>query len=193
MRQNKLIGVTGGIGSGKSQVMKIIAKSFPTINMDELTDGAYLEGKDSLKEAFGEEIVSNGSIDKEKLRSIVFADKEKLNTLNEILHPIIIRKTLEKAKEQKRDVFVECPLLFEANLSDMFDEIWLVVAKEETKIKRLFLRNGYDEILAKKRIDAQLPDENKISKSDVIIHNDLSLTELENEVSLELEKYKNRI
>lgn len=192
MRQNKLIGVTGGIGSGKSSVIAIVKKYYPTVNMDDLTETAYKVGRKKLEETFGKEIFVGDNVDREKLKKKVFGDKTELKKLNEILHPIIIEKTKERANEYDSDVFVECPLLFEAGLSDMFDEVWLVVSEKETKIKRLFERNGYTEEIAKQRINAQMPDEYKIKSSDVIIHNDKGLKELEDEVLLELEKYKNR-
>lgn len=192
MTQNKLIGVTGGIGSGKSKVMEIIAKSYPTINMDDFTEKAYIEGEKALKTAFGEEIFVGDKVDKKRLRETVFSDSEKLKTLNAILHPIIIKNTLDEAKKLDKTVFVECPLLFEAGLEGMFCEIWLITANTGTRLKRVMERDGVTEEMAQKRINAQLSDENKIAKSDVIIHNDGSVEDVEKEVSLELWKFEKR-
>lgn len=192
MTQNRLIGVTGGIGSGKSKVMEIIAKSYPTVNMDDFTENAYTEGKTALKDTFGEEIFTGDKVDKKRLRELVFSDNEKLKALNAILHPIIIKNTLDKAKALGDTVFVECPLLFEAGLEDMFCEIWLITANAETRLERVMKRDGVTKEMAQKRINAQLSDENKIAKSDVIIHNDGSVEDVEKDVSLELGKFEKR-
>lgn len=188
MTQNKLIGITGGIGSGKSTVAKILKKSFPVINMDDLTSLAYSSSEKELEKEFGKEIFIDGKVDKKALGKIVFADEKKLKKLNDLLHPKIIKETLALAKKERGIVFVECPLLFEANLENIFDEIWLVVARYEKRLQRIISRDDIDEAFAERKMASQSDDSNKIKKSDIIIHNDGDLAALEKEVSLEIEK-----
>lgn len=192
MTQNKLIGITGGIGSGKSEVIAMISRFYPVVKMDDLTEQSYKIAEKELKEEFGDDIFSGESVNKARLRDVVFDDSAKLERLNAILHPIIIAETLKKAKTLGNVVFIECPLLFEQNLQSLFDEVWLITADRERREERIIKRDGVNAEMAKKKIEALMPDENKKASSDVIIHNDKDLSELEKEVSRELERLKKR-
>ena len=192
MTQNKLIGITGGIGSGKSAVIAIISRFYPVVKMDDFTEPSYKIAEKELKAEFGDDIFSEERVDKARLRDVVFEDSAKLERLNAILHPIIIAETLKKAKTLGKIVFIECPLLFEQNLQSLFDEVWLITADKKRREERIIKRDGLNAEIAKKKIEALMPDENKKASSDVIIHNDKDLSELETEVSRELERLKKR-
>lgn len=180
----KIIAITGGIGSGKSTFLKMLESLNQTVlSADALSKqvtsiyGSIDEVHEALLEEFGEEIFSFGKhIDRRKLASIVFNDSKKKKALEDIVLPQV-HKEFENRKEEfeKQGVetlFYEVPTLFEMGLEDKFDQIILVTAPEDTRIKRVLVREGNttkEEI--KSRINAQLPEEEKIKKSDFVFNN----------------------
>ncbi len=188
-QSNRLIGVTGNIGSGKSTVCKIISSfGYPVISADDITGYAYNIAKDQLKTSFGEEIfLPNGDISKFALGEIVFKDKSKLAQLNTILHPLILDAMFTRALEISGTVFLEIPLLFECGLVDRFKEIWFVSADTDIKIQRVMSRNNlsYDDAIA--RLNSQNQNEElKRNQSHIIFLNNGSLDELKSAVAKEI-------
>ncbi len=182
------IGLTGGIGTGKSSVTEAFQNLGATvINADLLGHEAYLPGTvgfDEVVAEFGSEIVSSGGeIDRTKLGPIVFSDSSKMDRLNEIMHPLIrdlIEKrlgTLESA--QTKVAVVEAAILIEAGWKSVFDEIWVVVADREEVISRLGDRNGFSRDEAVKRIDSQMSDNERIEHGDVVVENTGSVENLQ--------------
>ncbi|SDZ32297.1 dephospho-CoA kinase [Proteiniborus ethanoligenes] len=203
MTQNKtkIIGLTGGIGTGKSTVSKIIQeKGFPVIDADliarevvNIGEPAYIE----TVKSFGETILrDDGSIDRKKLGSIVFNDTNLRHRLNSILHPQINKKMKEETFKYSllyRVVFLDIPLLIEEleNLNSsglLFDEIWLVYADETTQLKRIIERDKTDLADAIRRINAQKSIEEKLKYADVVIYNTGSIKELIDNVNKALEE-----
>ncbi len=141
------IGLTGGIGSGKSTVTKFLAAlGAPIIDADKVGHAIYAPGGPAYNDmlgAFGHEIVGpDGTIDRKKLGPIVFADPEALKRLNSIVHPKMFTRMREMVQQLRgegvRDpVLVEAAILIEANWQPLFDEIWLVVASRERVIERI--------------------------------------------------------
>ncbi len=193
MTQNKpkIIGLTGGIGTGKSTVSKIIMdKGFPIIDADliarevvEIGEPAY----SMIVDVFGERILNgDGSIDRKKLAYIVFNDIDLRLKLNDIVHPQIYKKIKEKLLYYSKNndiIFLDIPLLIEGlenskKFGIVFDEIWVVYADRETQIKRIIKRDGVDYESATRRIDAQLPIDEKLKFADVVINNTGDLEEL---------------
>jgi len=184
----KIIAITGGIGSGKSTFLKMLESlNQTTLSADELSKqvtsiyGSVDEIYEELLEEFGKEIFSFGKhLDRHKLASIVFNDAKKKKALEDIVLPQV-HKEFEKRKEEfeKQGVetlFCEVPALFEMGLEKKFDQIILVTAPEDTRIKRVLERQGNttkEEI--KSRINAQLPEEEKIAKADLVFNNISSL------------------
>ena len=188
-QNNRLIGVTGNIGSGKSTLCKIIAShGYTVISADEITPIAYTIAKEQLELNFGKEIFqANGEISKVKLGEIVFSNKSQLEILNSIMHPIILDTMFKMAEEISGTAFLEMPLLFECNLQSKFDEIWFVTCDDEVKIKRVMARNNlsYDE--AKSRLDSQNKNEElKRNQSHIIFLNNGSIYDLETAVAKEI-------
>lgn len=186
MTQNrtKIIGLTGGIGTGKSTVSKIIVKKgFPLIDADLIAREVVESGKPAYSmiiDTFGEKILNrDGSIDRKKLGLLVFNDVDLRLKLNNIVHPQIYKKIKEKLLYYSINnaiIFLDIPLLIEG-LEDLrefgitFDEIWVVYADKETQIKRIIERDKIDYESATKRVDAQLPIDEKLKFADVIIYN----------------------
>lgn len=186
----KKIGITGGIGSGKSTVTEyLISLGFHVLDADmaarELVypDSPVIQ---ELVEAFGVNILNtNGNLDRKKLADIVFSDAEKKSTLDSIMHKRIIERLLEKAEALKDEkiIFFDVPLLFEVGFERYLDRVWVVDADIEIRIKRVMKRDGSDRDLIVKRIAYQLDRKERISKADHILSNNGSKEELYNQIN----------
>ncbi|WIV10519.1 dephospho-CoA kinase [Proteiniborus sp. MB09-C3] len=204
MIQNKvkIIGLTGGIGTGKSTVSKIIRdRGFPIIDADviarevvEIGEVAYLK----IIETFGEQILNNDkSIDRKKLGNIVFCNPDSRLALNRIVHPQINKKIKDEILNYSKNndiIFLDIPLLIEEleNFNEagiQFDEIWLVYSDIETQLKRIIERDNTDYESAIRRVEAQLPIDEKLRYANVIINNTGSIEELINNVVRELNMF----
>lgn len=177
----KIIGITGGIGSGKSTVANILQNfGAKVIDADRISREVTEKGQPALKETvdyFGEEVLNkDGDLDRKKLGEIVFKDDEKLKILNDITHKYIIeriRQHLDKFKaENVRVVVLDVPLPVKHGFLDIVDEVWVVVAKKETRVKRIIERNGFSYKEAISRINAQQSDEDYLKIADEVIQND---------------------
>ena len=181
-----VIGLTGGIASGKSTVREALAKfeHVQVLDADKLGHAAYAPGTETihkLVQAFGPEILNaDGSVNRPKLGSIVFADRSRLQTLNEIVWPAIKQlalKELEKAREKAKVVVIEAAVLVEAMWTDIVDEIW-TVRSSKTK-ERLMVRNNMSEKDAQMRLDSQSAMNKKREElAHVLLDNDGSMEDL---------------
>jgi dephospho-CoA kinase len=183
----KILGLTGGIGSGKSTAAQILSEfGAKVIDADKVAHEVFNPGTEGLQkvvETFGEGVLnSKGEINRKKLGEIVFNDPSALATLNGIIHPRaydLTKSRLEEFRRQGTEVVVlEVILLVEAGWDHLVDEIWVTMATEDTVVKRLQESRGLtkEEILA--RIHAQTPNEERTKYADVIIENDGSYEEL---------------
>lgn len=185
MSQNKIIGLTGSISTGKTQVSNYLRdRGEKVIDADLIAREVVDLGpvKEKIKEAFGNDIYKDDELDRKALGEIVFRDKEKRQVLNEIEHPEIYRIILEEIKNSKGRVFVDIPLLFESqHLNEKygldFDEVWLVYVNRETQVKRLIKRDRISKGYALEKINSQMSVEDKKIMADVIIDNSGSLEE----------------
>lgn len=183
MSQNKIIGLTGSISTGKTQVSNYLRnRGEKVIDADLIArEVVDLEPvKEKIKEAFGEDIYKDDELNRKALGEIVFRDKEKRQVLNEIEHPEIYKIILEEVKNSKGRVFVDIPLLFESqHLNEKygldFDEVWLVYVSRETQVKRLIKRDRISKGYALEKINSQMSVEDKKIMADVIIDNSGSL------------------
>lgn len=186
------IGLTGGIGTGKSSVTEAFQSlGAAVINADLLGHDAYLPGTIGFEEVvteFGQEIVgSDGQIDRKKLGPIVFSDSSKMDRLNEIMHPLIrdlIEERLVTLESNHNKVaVVEAAILIEAGWKSLFDEIWVVISDREEVINRLGVRNGLSREDALKRIDSQMSNNERIEHGDVVVENTGSMEDLQTRVN----------
>lgn len=182
----KVIGLTGGIGSGKSTVSRFLAElgaviiDADKVGHDALKDAAI---RQEIVAAFGERVLTPaGDIDRARLGKIVFDDAEALERLNRIMQPRIhdvIKAQLEDCRERGVAVVVlEAPLLVEAGATSIVDEVWVTAAPEPTVLKRLRERSGLSESETLARIHSQISAEERVKHADVIVDNDGSLDEL---------------
>ncbi len=173
----KVIGLTGSIASGKTQVTDLLrSKGAFVICADELSREAVLpgmEGYRSIVETFGREFLNaDGTLDRRKLAGHVFHDDAARTKLEQILHPIIKKAVIEKLTASgERIAVVSAPLLIEAGWGDWMDELWLVVAEDGQRLQRLMKRDGLSEKDAKARMKAQMPQEEKKKHAHVLIDN----------------------
>jgi len=187
----KVIGLTGGIGSGKSTVSQFLADLGAVIlNADEVGHKAFKPDTEIWRQvvaAFGRQILApDGNIDRKKLGEIVFGNPESLSRLNQIMHPrmyALVKAQLEEYRRQgTRVVVLEVPLLLEAGWTSLVDEVWVTTAPEATVLKRLEERIGLSQAESLTRIRSQLSSEERIRHDDVVINTDCDLDELKSKV-----------
>ena len=165
-----LIGLTGGIATGKSTVCKILKDlGVEIIDADQIAHNV-LKNKEvvkNIKKEFGFHILDdNGEIDRKKLGQVVFNDQKKLKKLESFTHPKIfeiIKNRLEVLDTDNKLVVLDAPLLFEVALDKEVDETWVIYADKKTQIKRIVKRDNLTKKEAEKRIDTQMPLNKKIS------------------------------
>ncbi|MEU2557925.1 dephospho-CoA kinase [Streptomyces longispororuber] len=179
------VGLTGGIGAGKSEVSRLlVASGAVLIDADRIAREVVAPGTDGLArvvEAFGEDVLAaDGSLDRPKLGSIVFADPAKLATLNGIVHPLVGARSadLERAAAPDAVVVHDVPLLTENGLAPLYDLVIVVDASPETQLDRLTRLRGMTEDDARARMAAQATREKRLAVADIVIDNDGPLDDL---------------
>lgn len=196
----KRIGLTGGIGSGKSTVAKVLAEQgFPIIDADKIAREIVEPGQPALAELalkFGDEIINDdGSLNRQALANIAFADEESRQALNNITHPRINARTEELFAEAeaagKEAAVWDMPLLIDQGYQDRVDTVIVVDVDAETRVKRLVEHRGLDEDDARRRIASQVDDETRRKAAHYIVDNNGELEVLEPQVLSIVEKIKN--
>ncbi len=179
------VGLTGGIGSGKSTVDGLFrAKGAYMIDFDELAhlveepNGPAWKG---IVENFGREILNaDDTINREKLGDIVFRDREKLKKLNSIVHPAVFdewKKKINDIRKEDAIIISDIPLLIEVGMQDAVDITILVYISPEEQIKRIMKRNGYSSKESEYRLNSQMSIDDKIPYADFVINNEGSIKE----------------
>ncbi|HRU41016.1 MAG TPA: dephospho-CoA kinase [Candidatus Diapherotrites archaeon] len=183
-----VIGLTGGIASGKSTVSaKLKEFGAAVIDADLLARDVVRKGEiayNKIVQCFGEDILlPGGDIDRKKLGNIVFSDKEKLALLNSITHPEIINRMKERIQELKAEgakvIVVDAAILIEMGLHKYVDSVWVVTVDRETQIKRLIERDKFEYREAENRINSQFTNEVRKKYADVVIDNSKPIEEVE--------------
>ena len=186
-----IVGLTGGIASGKSTVSNIFRELGIEIIDADIKAKEISERKDVINEIeniFGKDVINiNGQIDRIKLKEIVFGNKEKLKKLNDVFHPKVMAE-FKKIKENndKNDIIIfDVPLLFETEMDKICDKVIVVYTDEITQIKRMIERDNITEELARKIINSQMSLKEKLEKSQIHIENNGTLENLKEKI-----KYK---
>lgn len=187
----KWIGLTGGIASGKSTVARILREmGHSVVDADALARLVVAKNGPAYREVilvFGPDFVDNsGDLDRKKLGQAVFADKKKRVQLEQIIHPKVKSLAfLERSRletEGKNIAFYDVPLLYEKNLESEFDAVLLVYAPESIQLERMMIRNGYSESEARERMEAQIPIDQKLLRSQYVIKNTGKIEDLKKEI-----------
>jgi dephospho-CoA kinase len=183
-----IVGLTGGIGSGKSTVAAILADlGARVIDADRVGHDVYAPGTEGLRqvaEAFGPGVVApDGTVDRRALGALVFADPAALARLNAIVHPLIaaeIARRIAAARADTADVpiVIEAAVLLEAGWRTLVDRLWVVTTTRENAITRVMAARGLARAEVERRLDAQLADAERRRAADVVIENDGSPAEL---------------
>lgn len=195
--------ITGSIASGKSSVCGILSDlGYAIISADEISHLMLEISKKEILAKFGAKITDeNNKIDRKRLGKIVFSDTQKLKILEQILHPKIRREIIKKCKicenlvvknKIKTPYFVEIPLYFESKNYECFDQILVIFAPYQTSLDRLKKRNNLNADEAKKRINLQIPIEQKCKKATFIIENCADFSALKQNVMQFLERLKTK-
>ena len=190
------LGITGGIATGKSSVAKILSSqhSLLILDADQLAKEVLADGSEAclaVLERFGEEVRSNNTaseskcLDRKALARVIFQNTKEKHWLEQLVHPMV-REGLQhalNANDSVAIVVLMIPLLFEAGMQDLCDEIWLVECDESQQLERLMSRDGLSRTAARTRIDNQWPLARKRDLADVLINNSHSFDSLVEEVS----------
>jgi dephospho-CoA kinase len=181
------IGITGGIGAGKSEVTAYLRSLGEyVICADEVAKQIVLPGEEgaaALRRVFGDSFfLEDGSLDRKKLAAEVFSDEQRLKQLNDTLHPLILKRIESLAESQYGRVFIDAALLIQTGMHNTVDDIWLVVAGLNTRIDRVVKRDGLSAAEVEYRIKSQISDEQMAKYADEIIQNDGSLSDLKRKV-----------
>jgi dephospho-CoA kinase len=187
------IGLTGGIGSGKTTVTKILAELGATVmDADKIAHSTYAPGGpayDGVVAAFGKEVLApDGSVDRSKLGPIVFKEPAKLTALTNAVWPATKQRIREmiadaRAKGERKPIVVEAAILIEANWQSVFDEIWLITAAKDFVIARVERERGLKPEQTEARIKAQLSDEERRKHATIVIENNGTLAQLQEQLA----------
>jgi phosphopantetheine adenylyltransferase/dephospho-CoA kinase len=197
-----VIGLTGGIASGKSTVTAFFKdRDVPVIDADVLGHRTYDPGTDTFAavvNAFGDDVVAaDGTIDRRVVGGKVFGKPEELKRLTDIVWPGIRKLAGEALSEFEAAgnalVVLEAAVLFEAGWEDLVDDIWVVVVEPDEAVRRLASRNGLDEAAARARIDSQLSNPERIARANVVITNNGSLEELQANIQQAWDQLQQRL
>ncbi|GAA1003593.1 MULTISPECIES: dephospho-CoA kinase [Streptomyces] len=183
------VGLTGGIGAGKSEVSRLLVECGAVlIDADRIAREVVAPGTPGLEavvEAFGQDVLAeDGSLDRPRLGSIVFADPEKLAVLNSIVHPLVSARSRELQEAAPEDAVVvhDVPLLTENGLAPQYDVVVVVDASPQTQLDRLVRLRGMTEEDARARMAAQATREERLRIADIVIDNDVPLERLRQRV-----------
>ena len=190
-----IIGITGSIACGKSTVSNYLkSKGYIVIDADrighEALDDDYV--KEKLIVAFGNEILEDNKINRQKLGELVFGNSSNLNVLNSIIHPEIRKKILEKIDKNndKELIFIDVALLFEAKFDDLVDKIIVVYVDKNTQLTRLMKRNSISKKEALSRIVSQMSPTEKAKLGDYMVNNNLDVINTYEQVDKVLSELK---
>lgn len=194
----QIIGITGGIASGKSSVSQYLKElGFTVVDADVASRAVVEPGEEAylqVVKAFGEDLLlSDGNIDRAKLGSIIFHDQEKRLLLNSIVHPAVrnwMRVETEKALATGAEtVFMDIPLLFESKLTFMVEKTLLIYVDESVQLERLMNRNALTKSDALARIRSQMPLKDKKALADAVVDNNGDIEETKKQVDEVLKKW----
>ncbi|MFA5308120.1 MAG: dephospho-CoA kinase [Dehalococcoidales bacterium] len=198
----RVIGLTGGIGSGKSTAGRYLAElGAAVMDLDKAGHEVLRQGNKAYRQAvdaFGKDIMAaDGGIDRARLGKVVFNDRAALERLNKIVHPAIDEMVAEKIKEYRKQgvkvLVLEAAAMLEAKRAWQADEIWVTAAPEDAVVLRIKDRPDYSVEVVRSRIRSQMTNAERIKKADVLIENGGTPDELKQRVKMEWEKLQERL
>ena len=194
MSKKKVIGITGSMGSGKSEISRYLRNKYPVLDCDQVNADLLKKGNlgyEKLKEMNIVELDSNGEIIKESLATYMFSNEEHRKQVEAILHPLIFDEMHKWIHEQESlIVFVEMPILFEISAQEHFDSIWCVVADLDVALSRLQTYRNFTREQALARLVSQMNPEEKMAKSDIVLRNNSTVEQLHMQIEDALKEEK---
>ncbi len=182
-----VIGLTGGIGSGKTVATDaLIAAGFTVVDADEVSRAMFARGTDgerAILSAFPDAVTQDGALDRKKLRALIAADSKARKTLDDMTHPEIIAEVKRLIAAAPKPVVLSAPLLFETALSALCDCVVCIVCPRRTRIARLTARDEISVFDAQRIIDAQLPDHIRATLADYCVPSDVDRSDFEEEIT----------
>jgi dephospho-CoA kinase len=185
----RVIGLTGGIGTGKSTVAAMLEKLGAAVVDADAIGHRVMAAKETVQALvteFGKDILDDaGAVDRERLGKIVFGDPVKLKLLNGLMHPLMYaqaEREITDLRAADRVVVLDAPLLFEAGWTALIDEVWVTIAPEYTIIRRVKARTGLKEGAIRARIKSQLGARERLKGANVIISTECTLADLEQRI-----------
>ncbi len=186
----KVIGITGGIASGKSTVScYLMSKGYKVVDCDRLAHEAYEDCFEQLSESFPD-CVQNNAIDRKLLAEKITRSPLEKKKLEGIIHPYCRQKMTAAIARNHDLLFLDIPLLYEAGMTDLCDEVWVVYIPENLQLKRLMARDHFDEKTARERIAWQMPLAKKKLLADVVLDNSMDKDSLYQKIDERLEAIK---
>lgn len=190
MNKKISVGITGSIGSGKSEFTRLAEQAgFPVIRADDISKEILTTNPDVRKQVikkFGNQAFINNQPNNKYLADIVFSNPHKLRELEKILHPLVIKEIERHKKEifkKSKILFIESALIYEADLENLFDYVVLITASREIRLKRKLMQGMTEEDFAKREMN-QIPDDEKKKRADFIFINEGSIRELKSKFDL---------
>ena len=193
----RVIGITGSSGSGKTTVCKIIKKLYNSEILDadkvakELSNDVNSDYYREMVKLFGKEcLLEDNMLNRKKIAEIIYQDEAKRESLNNLTFNYVVKKMKKDLSEIKdKDlVIIDAPLLYEAGVDKLCDKVIAIIAEKSNKVKRICLRDGIDELFAKKRLLIQNEDDFYINKADYVIYNNKDFKELKESIKKVLEE-----
>lgn len=189
MSDQKIIAVTGSMGSGKSEFCRLLAGKYPVLDCDAINASLLKEKEKGWQALVQAGIIPAGPLDKKELAARMFSQPALKKQVEQLLHPLIFEELRHQAKAQESNVvFAEVPLLFETGAQASFDEVWCVTCQPQTALERLQNQRGFTRQEAKARLAAQLDPAIKASQSQLVIDNSGSRQELKEKTARILER-----
>lgn len=189
----RIIGLTGGIATGKTTVANYLASAYdlPILDADIYARDAVSTGSpilDAIAQRYGEQILlPDGSLNRQKLGEIIFNRQDERNWVEELIHPYVRDRFLKVITQSPLPTLVlVVPLLFEAGMTNLVTEIWVVRCSQEQQLQRLIQRNHLNREQAKARIHSQLSLEEKVARADIVLDNSFTLEALLKQVDVAL-------
>lgn len=188
----KLVGLTGGIASGKSTVSKVLSQvGFPIVDADLIVHRLQQPGQpgfEHLVDEFGQDILTSaGTLDRRRLGQMVFSDEQTRQELNQVMQPIIREAIFEQVATLKKSdvpaIILDAPLLFEQHYAEDCDLVVVVAVDYETQLARLEERDGYSRLEAIERVNSQMPLSQKKQLADVVVDNNGDYQQLQSQVA----------
>lgn len=185
----KTIGITGVMGAGKSSAIEILKEAKMTVlDCDRINDELLLpehDGYCELVSHFGDQILNTmQEIDRKNMSNLIFSDPKRKLEAEAILHPLIKKEIIRQLKNHQHEafVFVEVPLLYEIHWESFFDEVWVVASDEALLLERLMKYRNVCEAEAKRRLNTQMTQEEKVKKADVVLWNNSDKDHLKEQI-----------